>query len=65
MFAVFSSGGKQHRVKEGEEYNLNIPVPETNKFQAEDIPLNIIFESGNPKDLSTVSKIFFAIPNFS
>ena len=33
-----------YRVKEGEEYNLNIPVPETNKFQAEDIPLNIIFE---------------------
>lgn len=36
-----------YRVKEGEEYFLNIIVPKEEKFAAENIPLDIIFEDND------------------
>jgi len=42
-----------YRVKIGEEYILNITVSEEEKFEAEDIPLDIIFED---KDIIIINK---------
>ena len=42
-----------YRVKVGEEYTLNIIVPKEEKFEAEDIPLDIIYED---KDIIIINK---------
>ena len=43
-----------YRVKVGEEYFLNIIVPKEEKFEAEDIPLDIIFEDS---DIIIINKL--------
>ena len=42
-----------YRVKEKEEYTLNLPVQKEEKFEAEDIPLDIIFED---EDIIIINK---------
>jgi len=42
-----------YKVKEGEEYKLKLPVSNEEKFTAENIPLNIIFED---KDIIIINK---------
>ena len=42
-----------YRVKEGEEYTLNLQIPKVAKFEAEDIDLDIVFEDD---DLIIVNK---------
>ena len=42
-----------YRVKEGEEYTFNLTIPKQEKFLAEEIPLDIIFEDS---DLLVVNK---------
>lgn len=43
-----------YRVKEGEIYNLNLEIPKMEKFEAEDINLEIIFED---EDIIIINKL--------
>lgn len=53
---VFVNGkevGKKYKVSEGEEVTVNVPEPVELKAEAEDIPLDIVYEDG---DLLVVNK---------